>query len=182
MKTKLPVEIISTIVVMAMAALGVMRAEAAEPAAQSAPRTLIDVGTSDAVFLVTIKAGVITVEAVKVVTAGTTTGGPVDPPPADVAKAFADAIAKVTEAEKVKTAGTIKSLVDPILASAAKGELSDIAGVKSNLPFVLGLVTMGKADWADFSTVLKSRLETVASAADVAVVLKAASDELGKVK
>lgn len=160
-------------------------------ASVSAVRTLIDVGTLDGTFLVTIKAGVVKVENANIVTIGTTVTPPVDPtnPPTDPpivltdpAKAFTDAISKVTEAGRVKTAEILKSAVDPVLASATKGELTDFAGVKDNLPFALSLVTMSKPDWTDFQTAIKTHVSQAATIAEFIVVLKAASESLAKVK
>lgn len=178
-----------TIILIALALLAIPFANAAQPpkAQTAAIKTLLDVGTADAVFLVTIRAGVITVEQVKIQTVGT---GPVvppdDPPPVippatDAAKAFADAIAKVKEADKVKTAAMLKSMVDPILAASTKPDFK-LEDTKANFPMLLGFVTMAKPDWSDFSTVMKTRVEATKTVAELTTVLKAASDELAKVK
>lgn len=166
-------------------------------AKSAAVRVLIDVGTLDGTFLVTIKNGVVKIENANVVTIGTTVTlptnptdptdptDPVDPPviiPTDPAKAFTDAIEKVTESGKVKTAEMLKSAIDPVLAAATKGELIDFSGVKDNLPFTLSLLTMSKADWTDFQTAIKTHVGKSVTVAEFIIVLKAASNALGKVK
>lgn len=100
----------------------------------------------------------------------------------DNAKAFADALAAVTEPAKIKTASDVKLLIDPVAASAEKGELTDLDNAKSQLPFFVGLITADKTGWDGFVSVLKSRLATATTVSQVAAVLGAASDELGKVK
>jgi len=166
----------------------------AAPAAQSpqvtAVRTLVDLGSTDGTWLVVVKAGVVSVEPVVIKTPGVGPVVPPDvedpvvvvPPPTDLAKAFADAIAKVTETGKVQTAATLKSLIDPILAAAKGGTLTDVSGTKANLPLVVTLAVVQKPDWADFTAVFKTQIEKATTNADLAAVLGAASAELGKVK
>lgn len=155
-------------------------------AAESATRTLIDLGTTDAVWLVTIKAGVITIEPVLIRVPGSGPVVPPDdtppPPTTDAAKAFADAIAKVTEAGKVGTAATLKSMIDPIVEAARTGKLENVASVKDNLPVILSLVVVQKPDWNDFLNALKARLPAVTDNAGIVALLGAASSELAKVK
>lgn len=162
-----------------------MATAADQPAVAEAVPTLIDVGSADGKYLVTVKNGIVTVTAIKVVTVGTP-GIPDDPPPvdppADLAKAFADAIAKVKEADKKQTAANLKAIVDGALTPAINGKLTDVADVKANLPMVLTLMTMTKPDWSEFSTLIKSSISKVATISELVSVLQPASDELGKVK
>lgn len=155
----------------------------------SAGKTLVRFA-SDGVFLVTVKNGVVTVESNMNVMSVGAPGDPGDPddpppddpPPADLAKAFADTIAKVTSADKVQTAANLKAVVDGALVPAINGKLTDINDVKANLPMVLTLMTMTKPDWGDFSTLIKASIAKVATIAELVSVLQPASDELGKVK
>lgn len=158
-----------------------------QPAVSTTPgKTLVRFASSDGVYLVTVRGGVVTVESGMNVLSVGAPGDPDDPPPddppADLAKAFADAIAKVTSPDKVQTAANLKAVVDGALVPAINGKLTDINDVKANLPMVLILMTMTKPDWGDFSTLIKASIVKVTTIAELVSVLQPASDELGKVK
>lgn len=155
----------------------------------SAGKTLVRF-SSDGVFLVTVKGGVVVVESgFNLVNAGSpgdpgdpTDPPPDDPPPADLGKAFAAAIAKVKESDKAQTAVNLKAIVDGALVSALNGKLTDIDDVKANMPMVLTLMTMTKPDWSEFSALIKASIANATTIPELVSVLQPASDELGKVK
>jgi len=162
---------------------------AAVKAVQSGGRNLIDIGTSEGTFLVTIRAGMITIEAANILTIGPTVPvppiviPPVDPPVVtDPSQAFAAALTKVTEVGKVTTAANINGMLKPVIEAATSGKLTDLAETKSTLPTILTLATLGKTDWSEFSTLLRTRIEQTSTIAELATILKAASAELAKVK
>lgn len=165
-------------------------------AVQAGGRNLIDIGTSEGVFLVTIRSGTVTIESANILTLGPTVVvppvivPPVDPPPVvvvpppvtDPSQAFAAALAKVTDPGKVDTAGKINSMLTLLIDAAASGKLTDLDSAKADLPTVLTLATIGKAGWTDFTALVKSQVEQATTIAAYATVLKAASAELAKVK
>lgn len=161
-------------------------------AVQAGGRNLIDIGTSEGAFLVTIRGGTITIETANILTLGPTVvvPPPVDPPPVvvvppvvtDPAQAFAATLAKVTDPGKVETAGKINSMLTLLIDAAASGKLTDLDSAKKDLPTVLTLATIGKAGWTDFTALVKSQVEQATTIAAYTTVLKAASTELAKVK
>lgn len=159
-------------------------------AVQAGGRNLIDIGTSEGTFLVTIRSGTVTIESANILTLGPTVvvppptnPPPVDPPPpTNPPQSFAAALAKVTEAGKATTAANLNGMLKPVIDAATSGKLTDLAETKSTLPTILTLATLGKADWSEFNSLLRAGVEQASTIVELATVLKAASSELAKVK
>lgn len=89
-------------------------------------------------------------QSVEVTTVVAGDGGPGPPPVGDLASKTAAALAKVTEADKVKTATSLLTVFEETVKSIDSGSLADQTQVATALKLVLTFSTQSKAGWESF--------------------------------